>query len=238
VPHGENPRQYFRFTRVEMTDPLWIDVQRLRYEVYCVELKFLAVADYPANLESDEFDADSVHFAALDHDQGVVATLRLVRDAGRGFPLERHAVSLHQSFYDLPRDKTVEISRLILAGRYRRRAHDARYGTDVGAGETAAGRESSRPQRRSRYPLVLFGLFGCLFEESVRSGLEYWVAAMEPSLQTFLARFGFRFEPVGDPIDYYGEVVPYAARIRDVFETVTTGHPDVLAMVLGKTQAT
>ena len=218
---------YFDFIRVGMADPVWTDVQRLRYDVYCEELGFLDPKRYPARLESDQFDVHSVHFAALNQQREVVATLRLVRHSPLGFPLDARAASLSPAFYELPRDKTVEISRLILAKHYRRRANDGRYGTGGVAPDASAG------EQRSPYPLVLFGLFRLMFEESTNTGLTHWLAAMEPWLQSFLDRFGFTFTPVGTSIDYFGEVVPYSARIEDIFRTVAAMKPEVLQMVLG-----
>ena len=231
---SEGDKQFFDFVRVESTDALWSDIQRLRYEVYCEEMKFLDAARYPNGLESDEFDVHSSHYAAINGEKQTIATLRLVRDRGLGFPLEHHAASLHPSFYEVPRAHTIEISRLILARRYRRRANDTRYGTDVGPDAGAASGNPDHPaQRRSKYPLILFGLFRCMFEESMDTGLTHWLAAMEPWLQSFLDRFGFKFVPVGDPIEYYGQVVPYMAKVQDIFETVSNMHPDVLKLVLG-----
>jgi N-acyl amino acid synthase of PEP-CTERM/exosortase system len=219
---------YFDFIRVDLADRLWTDVQRLRYDVYCEELGFLSPENYGARLESDDFDGHSVQFAALNRQKDVVATLRLVRDSPLGFPIERRAASLWAAFADLPRDKTVEISRLVLAKQYRRRATDGRYGV--------AGREpdgSAGAEQRSPYPRILFGLFRMMFEESVNTGLTHWLAAMEPWLQQFLDRFGFTFTAVGGPIEYFGEVVPYAARIEDIFRAVSEMKPEVLQMVLG-----
>ena len=222
------PSTYFDFRRVQMTDAFWSEVQRLRYDVYCDELGFLDPAKYPDKLESDEFDPFSVQFAGVNNEKQAVATLRLVRDSRLGFPLEAHAAALNPEFYALPRDKTVEISRLILAKRYRRRANDDRYATGgVGGSAPKTG------QQRSPYPLILFGLFRLMFEESLNTGLEWWLAAMEPWLQTFLNRFGFTFKPVGQPIQYYGEVVPYAAKIEDIFRTVAEMKPEVLQVIMG-----
>ena len=230
-----NPSQYFDFIRVGMDEPRWADVMRLRYDVYCLECQFLPAREYPDGLESDEFDKHSVHFAGVNSESQVIATLRLVRDSRLGFPLEHHADKLFPSFYELPRDKTVEISRLILAQRYRRRRNDGRYGTGgVGADAETTGGDPQHPaQRRSPYPLILFGLFRGMFEESLNTGLEYWLAAMEPWLQTFLGRFGFAFTPVGHPIEYFSEVVPYAAKISDVFRTVAEMKPEVLEVIMG-----
>jgi N-acyl amino acid synthase of PEP-CTERM/exosortase system len=229
-----SPGKYFDFIRVEMADPFWVDLQRLRYDVYCEELKFLDVSNYPSGLESDPFDPVSVQFAAVNAENQAVATLRLVRDSTLGFPLEQHAASLWPAFSALPRDKTVEISRLILSRHYRRRANDDRYG--VGGTTPMPPRDDApRPpvQRRSPYPIILFGLFRLMFEESVNTGLEWWLTAMEPWLRTYLSRFGFTFMPVGEPIEYYGQVVPYAAKIEDIFRAVAETKPEVLQMVLG-----
>jgi N-acyl amino acid synthase of PEP-CTERM/exosortase system len=225
----------FRFVCVTPVDGLWIPVQRLRYEVYCLECGFLDPTRYPTGLESDEFDAISTHFAAVDKEEQVVATLRLVPDRGRGFPLERHARSLFPSFHQLPRDKTVEISRLILSKRYRRRSDDGRYGLGGVPADAPERWDEARRRaaRRSPYPVLLFGLFRKIFEEGVKTGSEYWLAAMEPWLQTFLERFAFTFAPIGAPIDYFGNVVPYAAKIEDVFRSVAERKPEVLKAVLG-----
>jgi N-acyl amino acid synthase of PEP-CTERM/exosortase system len=223
---ADRPAHYFDFRKVDVADPFWVDLQRLRYDVYCEELHFLDPAAYPNGLESDEFDPFSVQIAAVNQEQQAVATMRLVRDSHLGFPLERHAAALFPDFARLPRDRTVEISRLILARQYRRRANDGRYGTGgVGTDGTAAS------EQRSPHPLILFGLFRVMFEESLGSAHQWWLAAMEPWLQAFLGRFGFVFTPVGQPIEYYGQVVPYAAKIEDIIKTVAEMKPEVLQMM-------
>jgi N-acyl amino acid synthase of PEP-CTERM/exosortase system len=114
-------------------------MQRLRYEVYCLEQRFLDAAGCTDGRESDEFDLHAIHFAAT-HRGEVVATLRLVLDSPLCLPLEQHVPGL---LYGQPRGErpgTGEISRLIVAPRYR----------------TPTIRE----------PLILFGLFRHLYEES------------------------------------------------------------------------
>lgn len=218
----------FDFSRVGLYDTRMGGIERLRYEVYCLECGFLDPADYPERREQDEYDGSSIHLAGFTNgDDDVIASLRLVHDSPRGFPLEAHSKVLYPEFQYLPRDRTAEVSRLVVAQRYRRRSKDGLYGIDV-AGEPVVART------RSQYPLILFGLFGLMFEESINAGLEYWLAAMEPSLARFLRSFGFVFTPIGPPIDYFGAVVPYSARIQDVLETVSAKRSDVLGIILGK----
>jgi N-acyl amino acid synthase of PEP-CTERM/exosortase system len=43
----------------------------LRYDVYCRECRFLRAEDYPDQQESDEYDAQSAHFASFARDQNL-----------------------------------------------------------------------------------------------------------------------------------------------------------------------
>jgi N-acyl-L-homoserine lactone synthetase len=165
-------------------------VRRLRYEVYCLERQFVDAALFKEGQESDEYDPHAVHFAATTPSGGVVATLRLVLDSPRGFPLEGHADGLLDQRAEVERARTGEISRLIVAADYR-------SGT-------------------IRQPLLLFGLFRHLYDECVRLGLGYLVAAMEGGLARLLRRLGFSFQPLGAPINYFGEVVPYGATLASM----------------------
>ena len=173
-------------------------VRRLRYEVYCLERKFVDAALFAEGQESDEYDPHAVHFAATTPAGGVVATLRLVLDSPRGFPLEGHAGGLLDTRPEVDRARTGEISRLIVAADYR-------SGT-------------------IREPLLLFGLFRHLYAECIRLGLGYLVAAMEGSLARLLRRLGFPFLALGAPISYFGEVIPYGATLA----SMRTGYENVL----------
>ena|SRR5882724_2246230 len=165
-------------------------VRRLRYEVYCLERRFVDAALCAEGQESDKYDPHAVHFAATTPSGGVVATLRLVLDSPLGFPLEGHADGLLEARPGTERARTGEISRLIVAADYR-------------AGTI-------------RHPLLLFGLFRHLYEECGRLGLGYLVAAMEGSLARLLRRLGFPFLPLGASINYFGEVVPYGATLASM----------------------
>jgi len=66
-----------------------------------------------------------------------------------------------------------------------------------------------------------------MYVESLRLELQYWVAAMEPGLQRMLARFGLGLKQVGEPMSYYGQVIPYYASIEELSRFVMESHPDV-----------
>lgn len=161
-------------------------IHRLRYEVYCLERKFRDAADYPDGREQDEFDPHSLHVFARDSTGDVAGAVRLVRHSPLGLPVEGHG-QLSLATRAVPRGEWAEISRLILAPKYRRQTLEE--------------------------PLLLWGLFGRMFEVSRHVGITYWIAAMEDSLWRLLRRFGFPFSPAGEPMDYFGRVVPYGATL-------------------------
>ena len=221
-----SPRRYFNFIRVAADDAATLtDIRRLRYDVYCTECKYLDGTKYPDGIEADEYDPYSTHLCAKNERGELVATLRLVFDSSLGFPLEGHAGPLSDECHRLPRGKAAEISRLILAKSYRRRANDGLYGADLGNAEGMTPQELS--YRRSQYPLILFGLFKEMYVESLTIGLEYWLAAMEPGLQRMLSNFGLGLKQVGEPMSYYGQVIPYYASIEELTRFVMESRPDV-----------
>jgi N-acyl-L-homoserine lactone synthetase len=184
APQVVTPREPY-VTPPRVPDAALHAMQRLRYQVYCLEQHFVDAACCTDGRESDEYDPHSMHFAAATDTGEVVATLRLVLDSTLGFPLERHALSLLDERPRGERARTGEVSRLIIASRYR--------------------------SSTIREPLILFGLFRHLYEESWRLGLDYLIAAMEGKLARLLRRLGFHFAQLGDPISYFGEVIPYGA---------------------------
>lgn len=181
------------------------NIQRLRYDVYCLERQFLDATVFPDKQEFDAYDDSAVHCVAMDGEGEILGALRLVLDSPLGFPVEAHAQGLDEPLLGIPRARTAEISRLVVA-------------------------KQPRPLRRAggSSPLVLFELFRQMNLESVRLGLEYWVAAMEPTLHRMLRRvLGFEFVQIGGPMEYYGEVFPYMARIADIGASLRRDRPDL-----------
>jgi len=184
-------------------------IQQLRYEVYCLERHFIDPARFPDGREFDEYDPASVHFAATDEHGRMVGTIRLVLDSPLGFPLEAHDPNLFPEFETLEQSKVAEISRLIVARTDRRFEHG----------------EALRRHHR-----VLLPLFRDMYRKSVELDLEYWIVAMEPALHRLLERaMGLSFRPVGEPMDYYGHVVPYMAKIREMERTLQQQRPALFA---------
>jgi N-acyl-L-homoserine lactone synthetase len=179
-----NPLGDFSLKRVDPNDSTMRAVWRLRYEVYCLETHFLEPGEFPDHQERDAFDDHATHFAIMDGGGAIVAGLRLVRNNPLGFPLERHARSLSDYFRGLPRSRTMELSRFVVSKEHRIRQFH-----------------------------LMAALFRCAMVEGIQRGAEYALAAMEPGLCRLLKRFGYEFVEIGEPMEYYGNVVPYVMSV-------------------------
>ncbi len=214
----------FTFRRVETESELQ-EVFRLRYQVYCTECGFESPQDHPDGLETDEYDAYSTHFIAIDSDKRIVGSVRLIKNSELGFPIEKYC---NPSFDTtrLPKDRVVEISRLAISKVYRRRTIDGLYGTYDGDGGDG-GNGKSGLKRRNNRPNIILGLFKAMYRESKWLGVVNWYVAMERSLYVLLRKYGFDFYAVGAEVQYHGRRKPYISRIGNLESTIAKERPEV-----------
>lgn len=205
----------------------------LRYQVYCLECGFLDPKAYEEELETDEFDASSVHFTAHNLDNELVGSVRLVLPAlDQRFPFQDHCPELFDDAFMPPPSKSAEVSRLVVRESYRRRVGDTRAGV---AKEFLIGSSfqmsEQRPkwERRSSSPQILLGLYREMYQYSVEANVRYWYAAMERSLARALSRLQFVFKPIGAETNYYGPVTPFVADLRDLELALERNNPGLLA---------
>ncbi len=186
------------------------ELQSLRASVYC-KAGFLKPESCPGGRDIDKNDAYCVHIGVRDGQEGpFIAGLRLIFSKPFGFPLEEHTGgSLGAEFAALPKNKTAEISRLVVADSYR----------SLGMLERCS---------------VLMPLFRELVSVSHQQGVDYWIAAMGPCLWRMLKAFHFLFRPIGQPIEFYGKVIPYAASIDEIEHLVAAHDPRMKQYLYGR----
>jgi N-acyl amino acid synthase of PEP-CTERM/exosortase system len=211
----------FTFRRLETSAELEASY-RLRYLVFCEEAGLIPREECPDGREVDEYDRDALHLGAFDLgafsvDGTMIGSLRILRSATMDLPLFDHCDPGQIRFPpDCQGVAAAEISRLALSKTYRRRADDGLYGM---GGVFDGGRQpqdTECPVVKLRKAEIVMGLYRLMYQESKRRGIEYWIAAMEPSLERLLERFGVGFEEAGPGFDYYGLVIPYFIRLRDL----------------------
>lgn len=200
-------------------------VFRLRYQVYCHEARFLNPADYPEQLEVDDYDPVSEHFIAsnLGTEDEPVGVVRLVRWSDNlSFPTSKHYNSLDEklALLNYPIKTTAEISRLCISKLYRKRAEDGLHGL-AGYGDNS--------DARRKYPVILLELFKIMYRSSKEDlGITHWIAAFEDGLYRLLNRYGIRLELITpNAIEYYGKVKIYGASIQYIEEALRASRPEL-----------
>jgi N-acyl-L-homoserine lactone synthetase/ubiquinone/menaquinone biosynthesis C-methylase UbiE len=86
----------------------------LRFDVYCNDINSLNSCDYPNRQEIDYYDDFSTTFIMLSSD-GIIGTVRLIKDTPRGFLMEEEFDLLG----NIDRSKILEASRVAIKGKYR-----------------------------------------------------------------------------------------------------------------------
>lgn len=230
-------------------------VYRLRYKVYCEEWNFEDPEKYPDRLETDEFDKNAVHFAAIDNTGRAVGTVRLILFSPDGFPLEKYC-DIDSSGEGVCGADTAEISRLVISRAYRKRTEDKFiYGSDeerrvigvydrsynhsvhnncrrttdrFGYGRPSNSRlkDEMEAEKRNRHELVS-SLYKAIYQESKRRQLTHWYAVMTKGLVLLLNRYEIRFQPIGEPVDYHGIRTPYLGEIRKIEQEVSDKKPEL-----------
>lgn len=185
---------------------------RIRYDVYCREFGFESPEEHPDGMETDAYDAQSIHCLLIHQPSSRAAgCVRLVladpNDPNAPLPFEKHcAQSLDRGLSDgLLANRTAigEISRLAVISQFRRRRHEDRSPE----GNPDAAGYSLVEQRQ--FPFIAVGLYLSAASTGMLTGLEGVFAMMEPRLARHLSRYGIRFTQVGQVTDYHGPRAPF-----------------------------
>ncbi len=215
--------EYFTFKKVDTDEKdLMQQIFKLRFQVYCRECGFIREEDYPECSERDEYDAQSIHFVAVNATGDVVGTMRIILPGALLLPIERHCPSIQIKPDPMPGMGYAEISRLVISKQLRRRRDDRMYYEPQVEDKKIEGNNAEYLRRAK--PMA-FGLYREMYQESKRRGINYWYALMEKSLWLLLRIHGFRFDCIGEEIDVYGPVRPYLGKIPIMEQEVRRKFP-------------
>jgi N-acyl amino acid synthase of PEP-CTERM/exosortase system len=195
---------------------------RLRYQVYCLERKFLPAGNYPDGLEIDRFDRHAIHVGAIDVHGELAGTARVVRPTAIGLPVFEHCeIYPHETAFHAANPRLVEVGRLSVSRGYRRRSDNLMDGGQ--AAVAALGSAYRGVDRRRRHDDVFLTLLKALYQASKRAGATHWLAATEKPLQRMLCQRGFPFHQIGPDGDYFGRVAPYRMDLLEFEAVISTG---------------
>ena len=205
-PISSEFNRYFQVVFAD-TPELREEVYRIRYDVYCRELGYEPVENFPDRLEQDVHDKRSRHCLLMHRHRKVYAgCVRLVMpdpsDPGCRLPFEEPCEgSLYPELIEPileHRHAVGELSRLAVPEHFRRRKGDK--GHPIGSLEMLP----PKPNELRQFLHIPMGLYLACSAIGVITGLEGVFAMMEPRLARHLQRFGIIFQQVGDIVDHHG----------------------------------
>jgi N-acyl amino acid synthase of PEP-CTERM/exosortase system len=186
---------------------------RLRYQVYCVERRFLHVEDYPDGLERDAFDGDSIHVGAVDSHGELVATARVVKPNKAGLPLFRYCTLFsHETTFNEVGNTVVEVSRVSISRRHARRRDDP---PAVVSEADARALVPTAGERRERYTEPFLTLLKAVIYGARRAGATHLIGATDLALHRWLVHYGFPYRLAGPEVEYYGPIAPYIMSLAE-----------------------
>jgi N-acyl amino acid synthase of PEP-CTERM/exosortase system len=202
---------------------------RLRYQVYCLERKFLCADDYPGHLETDRFDRDSVHVGVLDVEGDLVGTARLVKAGGDGLPLLRHCILFPEvtTLGDVG-NRVMEVSRVSISRHFARRQGDPPFGAVAEAVVDPVVSALHARQRRQHRAEPFLTLLKAIIYGAKRAGATHLIGATDAALHRWLLHYGFPYRLSGPDAEYYGQIAPYIMSLAEFDEIVLSRHFAVL----------
>ncbi len=211
---------------------------QLRYQVYCLEQGFEEASRFPDGRESDGFDGRAVHSIVRHLDSGLTAaTVRLVlpdpNEPEALFPIEENCAASIQSAASLvqgvPRASIAEISRFAVSKEFKRRLGEK--GSVAGIGPDPGVYVRPDPKKVRQLPHLILGLFAAIVKMSAQHNVTHWYAVMDVSLLRLLSRFGIRFLPMGEQVDYHGFRQPCFGSIDAVLAGIWEKRPDIWQLI-------
>ena len=210
------------------------DAHRLRFAVYCSERGYEDPNRFPDQLESDEYDMGSIHSLVRHRESNhVLGVVRLVLpdkvNPDRPFPIEQHFGHVFENSilqkFDFSGHDIAEVSRFAISQQSVK---------NILSSSSQSSLESLMTYRRAAkelLPHISLGLIAMLFVISQQHQLNYWYAAMEPSLNRRLSRLGIRFTRIGPVIDYHGKRQPMIGKVDDLLRNIYYEKNDLFQLI-------
>ena len=220
--------EYFEVIDAD-TPELLKDVFRLRYQVLCIEQRLpgFEASRYPDGYEHDDYDVHSSHILLQHRPSGdFVGTARLILpdplSPEKLFPIEQHTqLDPFFNINRLPRQHTAEVSRLLIARRFRRRKGDnGRRENEIVVGDSAT-------EKPRRFPHPILALVVGLVRMSAAHHITHWLSIMDPALNRLLSLYGLQHDPVGPLAEYHGSRRPYHYDLSIMLDKMRINHNQI-----------
>jgi N-acyl amino acid synthase of PEP-CTERM/exosortase system len=218
--------QYFHdHFRVVIADnqALKEEVFRIRFQVYCQELGFEPVENFPDEMEQDIYDSRSIH-CLLQHKLSNVyaGCVRVISSDVHNpfalFPVEKVCQGgLQLDSMEFDRSQFAEVSRLAVKAEFRKRVEDSQDTNKLLSFEEAQFQRSA--QDKCKMPVVALGLY--LISTSMVETLDLrFFTLMEARLARHLKRCGLPSTKIGEFVELRGQRAPYLMDPEDIIQSL------------------
>lgn len=210
------------FQKIDPSDKaLMHQVYRLRFQVYGRECGFISERDYPEELEIDEYDPQSLHFAAINSHREVVGSMRMILSKRGSLPITNLCDDISEmDRHILHTPHVAEISRLVISKKLLQTRKKLLY--PLAKGWRKRKHVFADAGFLSEAKPIIMGLCSEAYRESLRQDIRSHVALMERGLWTLLKMYGLKFRCVGNEVNFYGMVRPYIGNVSEMGETILT----------------
>jgi N-acyl amino acid synthase of PEP-CTERM/exosortase system len=185
------------------------ELARMRYRVYCTEFGYENAANFPGQMEVDEFD-DYSHHCMLTHKRSgrLAGGVRLVcASESHLLPIQKYCLgSVYAEYAEAllnQQDSICEFSRLTVDTAFRRRR---------GKGHTKIGEFDAMDcshQERQTFSLIAIATFISAVAMASLTNRPQIYGMMESNLPRLLRRSGLLVQQAGDYMEYHGQRAPY-----------------------------
>ena len=196
------------------TDQLKQEVYKIRYEVYCKELKYEPKDKFPDKKERDIYDDQSYHFL-LKHKptEQYVGCVRLIfatpKHSQALFPFER----VYDNSINLvinSRQNYCEISRLAILKTFRKPQKNTL---------SALGVNFCSQDEKYNMPLICMGLHGIYISMAAFWRVKLF-CLIEDSLARHYRRYGITTYKIGPMLDYHGKRTLFLMKPREIMKNI------------------
>jgi len=151
-----------------------------RYDIVCEKLGVTELENCEVGRETDEYDAYSVHFAAFDEADEVVACTRLIHHSPIGYPMTNN-MEYDTTAWSFDPERLSETSRIFVSPKIR-------------------SIEKLKP---------LFNTLKTIgYSKMIELDIAYTFGALEKSFFRLLRMLGFPYKRIGDVQTYVGQRYP------------------------------
>ncbi len=202
---------YFSLEIADNPD-LLAQVFKIRYQVYCQELKYEPEENFPDGMEKDDYDSHSIHCLLKYQLTGqYIGCVRIVLSKSgqpeKKFPFEKIcADNLSMEITHSNRPKFCEVSRLAVISEFRKRKGEFPHTVGLGLKKERIFHEF---QERRKFPNMIPS---ALYLASTSMVLECQLKAftlMEPRLARHLRGCGLPSDKLGTPVKFHGRRAPF-----------------------------